>query len=451
MRFRLILSFILIVVVATASVALIARRQTVNAVNTFVHRGGMAGLDGLVNNLEEYYETHGTWDGVDSYLSRQGRGMMGMGQNNNPGFSDQRLQLADAHGRILIDTQSDGTKDRLGPVERNRAINLDANGRTVGYLLSETNSQISQIASQGLVARINQAAFTAAIFASVVALALALFLSYRLLQPVRELTQAARKLAGGDLSQRVLVRGSDELATLANTFNHMAASLELAETRRRALTADIAHELRTPLAVQRAHLEALEDGIYDLSLESLKPIEEHNYLLTRLVDDLRTLALVDSGQLELVLTPTDISALIKRVTTRLEPQADDRQIKIQLDLDHSCPPLSLDAQRIEQILHNLLDNALRHTPEAGVISLQCKIVSDQCLLTVRDNGSGIPPEDLPHIFERFYRADRARSRMDGGTGLGLSIARKIAQAHGGDLTAINHPEGGAVFTLSLPF
>ncbi|MFC1996227.1 ATP-binding protein [Chloroflexota bacterium] len=450
MRLRLFLSFILIVLVAIISVALIARRQTVTAVNAFIFRGGLSGTEGLVKNLEEYYALNDGWEGVEIVFRRQGRGMgLGQGQNNNAGLNDQRLQFADANGLILADTKDDSPSGRFSLLDRNRAIKLEVDGYVVGYLLPETMSQISQIATEALVTRINKAAFTAAILASVVALALALFLSYRLLRPVGELTWAAEKLAAGDLSQRVPVRGGDELATLANSFNHMAASLQLAETQRRALTADIAHELRTPLAVQRAHLEALEDGIYDLTLESLKPIEEHNHLLTRLVDDLRTLALADSGQLELVRTPTDISALIKRVIFRLEPQAVERQIHIQASLEESPPSLSLDSQRIEQILHNLLDNAMRFTPDGGVIHVQCSVEGDQCLLTVRDNGPGIPPDDLIQIFERFYRADKARSRADGGTGLGLSIARKIAQAHSGDLTAENHPDGGAVFNLFL--
>jgi signal transduction histidine kinase len=360
------------------------------------------------------------------------------------------LQLADANGTILLDTQTDQPDGRLSVTERGRSISLEIDGNIVGYLLPESNTKISQAATQSLVSRINRAAFTAAIFASLVALALALFLSYRLLRPVRELTKAAQSLAAGDLSQRVPVRGNDELATLANTFNQMAGSLELSETQRRAMTADIAHELRTPLAVQRAHLEALEDDIYELNLDSLKPIVEHNYLLTRLVEDLRMLALADSGQMDLVRTPTDFLPLVKRVTARLEPQAGERQIEIQTTLDESCPPLSLDPQRIEQILHNLLDNALRYTPDGGVIRVQCKVVDHQCSLTVHDSGPGIPPEEQSLIFERFYRADKSRSRTDGGTGLGLSIARKIAQAHGGDLTAANHPAGGAVLTLTLP-
>jgi signal transduction histidine kinase len=453
MRLRLILSFILVVVVSIVSVALIARRQSVTAVDSFVRRGGFAGIEGLVNNLEEYFSTYATWEGVEDTFRHPGRGLgqgQGQGQTNNSNLNEQHLILADANGFILIDTQDENPNARLSLVERNRSVKLVVDGNTVGFLLPETSSQFSQNTTETLVSRINQAAFTAAIIASFVALALAFFLSYRLLRPIGELTQAARKLAAGDLNQRVSVRGGDELATLANTFNQMADSLQQAETRRRALTADIAHELRTPLAVQRAHLEALEDGIYDLTLENLKPIEEHNQLLTRLVDDLRTLSLVDSGQLELVRTQTDFSEIVKRVISRLEPQAVERQVELQYIIEISPLFLSLDSQRIEQILHNLLDNAMRHTPDKGIIQVHCSVVKDQCVLTVHDSGPGIPLGDLPRIFERFYRSDKGRSRADGGTGLGLSIAQKIAQAHGGSLIAANHPDGGALFTLSLP-
>jgi two-component system, OmpR family, sensor histidine kinase BaeS len=452
MRLRLILSFVLIVFIAIASVLIIARRQTTAAVRVFMYRGGLTGTEGLVTTLEDYYARNGSWDGVTKWVDAgvgRGRGI-GQGNNTGMGMMSQRLQLADANGDILVDTGTDTPSGTLTRLERSRSVQLSVDDEVVGYLYPEGSMAFSQVAESNLISRLNRAAITAALMASGVALVVALFLSYRLLRPVRELTRAARQLAAGDLSQRVVVRGDDELATLANTFNQMAVSLQQVEERRRAMTADIAHELRTPLSVQRAHLEALDDGIYQLSLESLKPIEEQNHLLTRLVDDLRTLALADSGQLELVRTPTDFPALIRRVTAGLEPRAADRQIELQLTLDESCPSLSLDAQRIKQILHNLLDNALRYTSDGGAIRVQLSVGSGQCLLTVRDSGPGIPAEALPFLFERFYRVDRSRSRYEGGTGLGLSIARKIAQTHGGDLTAANHPEGGAVFSLNLP-
>jgi signal transduction histidine kinase len=298
--------------------------------------------------------------------------------------------------------------------------------------------------------RLNRVAITAGLIAGGIAIVVALLLSQGLLRPIRELTRGATNLAKGDLTHRVEVQGRDELATLGQTFNHMAASLEQAEARRRAMTADIAHELRNPLAVQRAHLEALQDGVYPLSPKNLAPIEEQNRLLTRLVEDLRTLALADAGKIELELTSTDLNKLADRVIARFQPQADTQQVELKLSLDETCPPLVLDSQRIEQILNNLLNNALRHTPEGGWINLKTQSLDETVQVIVHDSGPGIPEEAIAHIFERFFKTERSRSRAEGGTGLGLSIARKLAQAHGGDLTAANHVQGGALFTLSLP-
>jgi two-component system OmpR family sensor kinase/two-component system sensor histidine kinase BaeS len=258
------------------------------------------------------------------------------------------------------------------------------------------------------------------------------------------------------------VGGKDELATLGKAFNHMAASLEEGEQRRQSMTADIAHELRTPLAVQRANLEAMLDGVYPLTTKNLGPVLEQNQLLTRLVADLRTIALADAGELDLNILSIDLNRIVSSVVERFRPQADRQQISLGIELDAACPVLEADRDRIEQILINLLNNALHYTPEGGEIriSTSCntqtagqlakQFAGQFALVEIRDSGSGIPPDALPYIFERFYRVDRSRSREEGGTGLGLAIARKLAEAHGGNLIAANIPEGGALFRLSLP-
>jgi two-component system OmpR family sensor kinase/two-component system sensor histidine kinase BaeS len=330
----------------------------------------------------------------------------------------------------------------------------------VGYLLAEGGISLGSNEEAYLLNRLSRASVLAGLIAGSLALGLAMLLAYSLAQPLRTLTNAAGRLAQGDLSQRVAFRGHDELTELGNAFNHMAASLQQAEQSRRAMTTDIAHELRTPLAVQRAHLEALQDGIYPLTAENLSAVLEQNLLLSRLVDDLRTLALADAGQLTLERTPTDFAKLVQRTVERFEPQAATRQVSISLDLPpdtSSLPLLSLDPMRIEQIINNLLSNALRYTPQGGKIECQLSTNAPSAIpnaytavFTIHDSGAGIPLEALPHVFERFYRADRARSRAEGGTGLGLAIARQIAEAHDGTLTAANHPQGGAIFTLTLP-
>lgn len=454
MRLRLVLSFALIVLVAVISIVLIARQSTASQVRMFMFRGGMSGTEGLVGRLEDYYAANGSWEGVDSLISEsmhagQGRmrGMQGMGMAMN-----QRLRVADANGAIIADTAGI-PQGRLDANQIKTAIALYHGSSLVGYLLPEGGAAFSQADETRLVSSLNQAAWSAALIAGGVALLLALLLAYQFMRPVRALTLATSKIASGDLSQRVPVVGKDELAQLAATFNHMADSLQAAENSRRAMTADIAHELRTPLAVQRAHLEALLDGVYPMEPEYLVQVLEQNHLLTRLVEDLRTLALADAGQLELVRYPTNLTELAQRILERFSPQAQARQVQLIMQeppRDKRLDNVPLDPGRVEQILGNLLANALRYTPEGGQISLRLETQGSNALLHVHDSGPGIPPEALPRLFERFYRADKSRSRQEGGSGLGLPIARQLAKAHGGDLTARNHPRGGAEFTLSLP-
>jgi signal transduction histidine kinase len=407
----------------------------------------------MATRLESYFQENGTWVGVETLLSTSmhGNGKGQGGMMGGMGVMSQRVRLADASGNVLVDTADQQAVGSLSAEERSSAVVLKVDEKTVGYLLPEGGVAFTSSDEQSLLNRLNRPALTAAVVAGVVSLILALLFAYGLLRPVRELTHAAAQLGRGDLSQRVPVRGSDEIASLGETFNHMAESLERAETSRRAMTADIAHELRNPLAVQRANLEAMQDGIYPLTVENLEQVLEQNRLLTRLVEDLRTLALVDAGQLALERTPTDFPALVQRMVDRLIPTASAHQVKLSLELPAApIHPISLDPLRVEQILGNLLSNALHHTPEGGQICLKLASASGAVSLSVRDTGPGIPAEALPHLFERFYRADKARSRVDGGSGLGLTIARQLAEAHGGTLTAANHPEGGAVFTLNLP-
>ena len=459
MRLRIIISFLMIVLVTIGIIYGVTAHQTAQEVRNFMFRGGLSGNEVVVQILEEYFVTHGTWDGVEHLFQTSprtlGRGWgQGMGRDSlqNPKLPAPHLRLADVEGNLVAYSRESRTElldDSLTSAEIRLALPLHQDGQTIGYLLPEGDQVFTSANETFLVTRLNQAAITAVAIAGSVALFLALLLSYNLMRPVRALTEAASKLATGDLSHRVQVKGKNELATLGLTFNHMAQSLQQAEDSRRALTADIAHELRNPLAVQRAHLEAIEDGVYPLAQESLVTIEEQNRMLTRLVDDLRTLALADSGQLHLEFIPTDFPDLVKRVSTRFEPQAAERGIEIHRSIGGNCPLLRVDSQRIQQILHNLLSNAIRYSPNDGIIYLVLEHNPGEVVLSIRDNGPGIPDEVLPNIFDRFFRGDKSRVRTKGGTGLGLSIARKLAQAHGGDINAKNHPEGGAVFELSL--
>lgn len=450
MRLRIFLAFALIVVTTVVSVMFFARVQMAREVRAFAFRGGLIGLEDLVNGLEGYYQANHTWRGVEGFFRGPIHGP-GMGPPQGLAYG-QRLRLADTQGNVLVDTgQPPGNlPSRLTLAEQEAAILLFDNHTLIGYLLPEGGTPRLLEIETALLRRLNLAGWNAALLSAGLSLLLAFLLAYTLLRPVRELTQAASHLAKGDLSQRVPVRGRDELALLAQTFNQMAASLEQAETNRKAMTADIAHELRNPLAVVRANIEALQDGIYPLSPENLEPLLAQTDLLSRLVEDVRMLALADTGQLRLHFVPGDLAALARRALEPFEAQAAARAITLEFIEDTPCPPLLLDPGRVGQILHNLLSNALRHTPDGGRVTLGVRCDPGEAHLTLRDTGPGIPESSLPRLFERFYRADRSRSREEGGTGLGLAIARQFAEAHGGSLTAANHPAGGAVFTLVLP-
>ncbi len=454
MRLRLFLSFVLIIVVAVAGVAWIVQQGTAREVRAFMFGGGVGIITEMQAALEDYYTANGSWNGVEAVLvSTQTHGMgggMGQGQGQG-GMMNQRWQVTDAQGVVVADSTGTAVGTTLTTGELELATALEVDGETVGYLLAQSGAGYTQGDETILLTRLNQAALIAGLAAGGLALVLALVLAMQLLRPVRALTRAAKQMAQGDLSQRVAAKGNDELAELGRTFNFMAGSLQQAEESRQAMTADIAHELRTPLAVQRANLEALQDGIYPLTADNLQPVLEQNRMLTRLVDDLRTLALADGGQLTLERAPTDLTGLLQGVIERFEPQANGQGVRLELEKAKThLPLLNLDAIRVEQILTNLLSNGLRYTPQGGTIRVGVQGKGPEVEVTVGDSGPGIPEESLPLVFERFYRVDKARARAEGGSGLGLAIARQLARVHGGELSAANHPDGGAVFTLRLP-
>jgi signal transduction histidine kinase len=443
MRLKLILSYIFIVIISVSLVAVIVRRGAINEVRTFMFRGGMYGLSDMTASLENYYQVNGSWGNVQSVINISPGGMGGM--------MGQRLLLADATGAVVAGSRQAENRGKLTSTELAASIPLNAGGKIVGYLYITGGMGINAGYGQQLLSRLNRGVVIAGFIAGGLGLLLALGLAYTLLRPVRELTVAAQKLAEGDLTQRVPIHGDDELATLGKTFNQMADSLQSAEESRRLMTADIAHELRTPLAVQRANLEALQDGVYPLTVENLSPVIEQNHMLAHLVEDLRTLALADAGQIVLERIPTDLTSLAMRIVEHFQPQATAQQARMNmLPPVAPLPLIPLDPIRVEQMLTNLLSNALRYTPQGGQIDVAVTASPKVARLTVHDSGPGIPEEALPFIFERFYRVDKSRSRTEGGSGLGLAIARNLARAHGGELTATNHASGGALFTLTLP-
>ena len=273
--------------------------------------------------------------------------------------------------------------------------------------------------------------------------------------PLAEVMAAADAVAEGDLSVRVRENAPGELGRLARSFNRMAAGLERAEQQRRSLTADVAHELRTPLHILQGNLEGILDGIYQPDTEQISAALDETRLLARLVDDLQTLSLAEAGQLPLHRVPVAAADLVEDVVTSFSGQAAQAGVELRADLPADpagLPQLQADPDRLDQVLSNLVANALRYTPAGGRITVSARAVPGGVRLAVTDTGAGIPPEDLPYLFERFWRGDRARTRQPGtGSGLGLAISRRLVEAHGGTLQAFSPGPGqGSQFVADLP-
>ena len=267
--------------------------------------------------------------------------------------------------------------------------------------------------------------------------------------PLGDLLEAAGRIADGDYSPRVVERGPSEVRALARAFNGMAAQLQVTEEQRRDLMADITHELRTPLTVIQGNLEGFLDGVYSPDEARLKSLLEETQILARLVEDLRTLALAESGALQLKKEPTDLALLISETVSAFPTRADAAGVKIEFQAAPDAPVLNLDPERIRQVLSNLIANALRYTPRLGAIHVGLTSThsddGNYVQVSVEDTGAGIAPDVLPHIFNRFYK-----SRDSSGTGLGLPIARHLVEAHGGSITAESQPGRGTVMRIRLP-
>jgi two-component system sensor histidine kinase BaeS len=272
--------------------------------------------------------------------------------------------------------------------------------------------------------------------------------SRRILGPIGDLTRAVRRMEEGDLSERVDAGGADEIGELAAAFNSMAASLEEQDRLRRTMTSDVAHELRTPLSNIRGYLEAMQEGVADPSAELIDSLHEEALHVQHLLDDLQYLSLAEAGELRITMDDVDLAGLAGRVVQAHQARAGAAGIELEIEAPASLH-LQADAARLRQVVGNLLDNALRHTPAGGTVRVVVSSEEDAALLAVADTGSGIDAEHLPHVFDRFYRADSSRSRETGGSGLGLAIARELVRMHGGSIAVVSEPGEGTVFTVSL--
>jgi signal transduction histidine kinase len=364
-----------------------------------------------------------------------------------------RFVVADAVGDIVADT---GAADaEASPVELMAGTQITVGGQSVGtfYALKAVD-QPASIAGDFLAA-VRRSVWLATGAAGMLALFLGLVLFRQIVAPIRQVTAAAQAMAAGNLDQRVDVRSRDEVGQLAGAFNQMAGALVRQQELRRNLIADVAHELRTPLSVIQGNLEAMLDGVLPAEPEEIASLYEETILLTRLVGDLRLLSVAEAGQLTLERRPAKVDEVLQRAVELMRHQAEANQVTLTVEPAPDLPVVQVDVDRVGQVLTNLLQNALRHTSAMGQIRVAAEAMkhpggASEVVVSVADTGSGISAEDLPYVFDRFYRADKSRTRASGGTGIGLALAKQLVEAHSGRIWVESIIGQGSTFYFTLP-
>lgn len=442
---KLILAFLSIGIVSVAIIFITARWNTRAEFIRFLTDQNQTDL---ITYLEEYHSANGSWRGVESLLIESRPPQRGM----EPGIYGmmQPFILVDPYGVVLVSNGKYRKGERISETEMIAGTEILDDGTVIGVLISMRMPYQGQPRELEFIERTNLTLLYGALIGAVIALVLGTVLSRTLTRPIRELTRATHAVSEGDLSQQVPVRSNDELGELAQAFNRMSAELARSVNARKQMTADIAHELRTPLSLILGHAEAVHDGVLPPTRENFEIIREEATRLEHLINDLRTLSLADAGELSIQVQSIEPQRLVNEVASLYQYQAQRKNITFILDVAPHLPNIEVDPGRMTQVLTNILDNALRHTPERGEITLSAKEVNRQLELAVQDSGPGMKPEELERIFERFYRADPSRQREDGGSGLGLAIAKSIVRAHSGQLSAESEPGAGLKVIVRLP-
>jgi two-component system sensor histidine kinase BaeS len=440
---KMVLAFLGLSLVSIVLVVLLARWNTGTEFSRFVtdRRGAE-----LVVSLGDYYNANGTWKGVNIPITAD-QGPQGPG---SPPARDPFFTLADKTGRVVSAGAGYHLGQQVSAQDLEHGLPIEVNGNVVGTLVMGHIPFTRNPREEEFIQRTNLMFAYSAGGAAIVALLLGIFLSRNLTRPIRELTEATHEVAGGNLGLQVSVRSKDEMGELASSFNKMSADLARSSNARKQMTADIAHELRTPLSLILGHAEAVHDGVLPPSTENFEIIRDEAARLEHLVNDLRTLSLADAGELSINVQEVSPQKLLNDLQAAYAYNASQKDVKIRLDVAPEIPMLMFDPARMTQVLTNILDNALRHTPQGGQINLAARKVDDNIELSIQDSGPGVKGEDANRIFERFYRTDSARHRDDGGSGLGLAIAKSIVEMHEGQIWAESQPGQGLKIVIRFP-
>lgn len=486
---KLALAFILVAILTGTLLTLVFFSSTANRFQQYVFDQQFYAK---LAEVETFYSSNKSWEGIEELLNKQAGAMRGpggsarggqgqggdggQGQGQGAGGMRQTEQaatevqasplspmgsrqyaLADQDGVVLVGIEGlypQGAK--LTHEQLNEGVPVHDGTRHVGTLLAQKRNIVYTQAEQHFLERTGKGLLWALLITVILAALFGFLLSRSLTKPVVELTKAAQNLAGGALGQTVDVRSSDELGELSTVFNKMSAELEQSDRLRKQMTADIAHDLRTPLTVIGGYVESMRDGDLEPTPERLSLIYSEIMRLNRLVDDLRFLSQSDSGNLPMNIAPLDANELLEQSREIFKLKVQEKDLSLELDLQENLPFIVGDESRLMQVLENLVGNAIRHSQRGGTIRLRSRLMDTEpgkqaCVkFTVADDGEGIPAESLPYIFERFHRADKSRHADESQSGLGLAIVKAIVLAHGGEVWVESDVGKGSNFYFCIP-
>lgn len=445
---KLTLAFLLVALTGAILVVVVLRQRTRDAFGQFILNREQRSI---VDYMSRYYQVHGSWEGVaENFYALIGTSPYPFPSQNGSPPRRMPFTLVGMDKTIIMGASPDEAGRAVPDHELQRAIPLDVDGETVGWLLySSQDRRPPPNSPESIFYRdVNRAALLSALVAIVLAILMGGLLALTMTRSLRELTEATVEIARGKLGGQVKVRSKDELGQLAASFNKMSTDLAQATQARKQMTADIAHDLRSPLSVISGYAEALSDGKLPGTPEVYTVLYQETQHLSHLIDDLRTLSLADAGELIFYPQPVAPQTILEQVAARYAYMAEQKDITLRVEAEGELPKVSLDPERMSQVFDNLISNAFRYTPAWGEVLLAARAGAGIVQFQVRDNGRGIPPEDLPHVFDRFYRGDKSR-QQNGESGLGLAIAKSIVEAQGGTIEVQSLPGQGSTFSMTF--
>ena len=455
---KLIAAFAAVCIIEALLVAFLMREATQRSFDEFLRAEA---IEVFEEDVRRFYERTGTLEGVQRELGRN-RGPVQSprrigepppirnGQRRPPVSKNPQFGLTNTEGMVIVSNGEFKVGDQAPSEVFGNGLPFVVDGEKLGLILMPSGRMALSERESKYLQRLDGALLAASVGVVFFAVVLGVWLARGYTRPIKELTKASRALADGELGTQVAVTSSDEVGELSESFNRMSAQLNEVSAQRRRMTADIAHDLRTPLTVLSGYLEALWNEELKPTPERFEMLHQEATHLSRLVDDLRVLALADSGELSLNRSHVEIESLLQRVARSFQDQAGKAGVAIHVDSKGLSTPVSLDADRMIQVLTNLVGNALRYTPDGGEITLSVFGEKDHVVIEVQDTGSGISSDDIPHLFNRFYRADESRQRDQGESGLGLAIVKSLVEVHDGTVSVSSQEGKGSRFCITLP-